>query len=341
MNETMKRWEMNGLGRERLRLETVARPAPQPGEVLVKVGAVSLNYRDKLMIETGMGLALAFPFTPTSDLAGTVVETGEGAGRFHPGDRVISTFAPDWIEGKPRGDARRPPYRTLGGTCPGVLAEYVAFPEDWFVRAPATLGDAAASTLPCAGLTAWFALIEAGRLHAGETVLIEGTGGVALFGVQIALAHGAEVIVVSGSADKLARVKALGARHGIDRSREDWVEAVLALTGDRGVDHIIETVGGPHTGKAVQATAVGGRISQIGVLEGFEIVAPGGPLMLKNVTLQGISVGHRRALEDFVAAVERTGLEPVIDARYPLAALPDALDHLDRGAFGKIVMEMA
>ncbi|GAB4067611.1 NAD(P)-dependent alcohol dehydrogenase [Ancylobacter sonchi] len=341
MSETMKRWEMDGLGRHSLELREVARPTPRAGEVLVQVRAASLNYRDKLMIETGMGLALDYPFTPASDLAGTVVATGAGATRFREGERVISTFSPGWIEGRPLGDARRPPYRTLGGTLPGVLAEYVAFPEDWFVRAPASLDDAAASTLPCAGLTAWFALVETGRLHAGETVLIEGTGGVALFGVQIAHAHGAEVIVISGSADKLERATALGARHGIDRSRTDWVEAVLALTGDRGVDHIIETVGGAHTGKAVQVAAVGGRISQIGVLEGFEITLPGGPLMLKNVTLQGISVGHRRALEDFVAAVERTGLEPVIDARYPLAALQDALDHLDRGAFGKIVVEMA
>lgn len=221
-----------------------------------------------------------------------------------------------------------------------MLAEYVAFPEDWFVAAPQRLDDAEASTLPCAGLTAWFALVERGRLHAGETVLVEGTGGVALFGIQIAKAHGAEVIVVSGSADKLERVKALGADHGVDRTEKDWVDAVLDITRDNGVHHILEIVGGPHLGKAAQAAAVGGNIYQIGVFEGFDIGVPAGPLMLKNLTIQGIGVGHRRALEDLVAAVDRTALRPIIDKHYAFDELSDALDHLARGAFGKIVIEI-
>ncbi len=341
MTDRMRRWEMDGIGRDRLALRAAPVPVPQAGEVLVKVAAVSLNYRDKLVIEGGMGLPLAFPFTPGSDLAGTVQAVGEGVTRFAAGDRVISTFAPDWIDGAPSGNGRVPPYKSLGGVHPGVLAQYVALPADWFVRAPASLDDAGASTLPCAGLTAWFALVEKGGLHAGEIVLVEGTGGVALFGLQIAKAHGAQAIVVSGSADKLERAKALGADHGVDRTAEDWVEAVYRLTGDHGADHILELVGGPHLAKAVQAAAIGGRISQIGVLEGFEVAAPVGPLMLKGLTVQGIFVGHRRALEDLVAAVDRTGLKPVIDRRYPLADLPAALDHLERGAFGKIVIEMA
>ncbi len=341
MTDRMHRWEMDGIGRERLALRDVPIPVPQAGEVLVRVSAVSLNYRDKLVIENGMGLPLAFPFTPGSDLAGRVEAIGSGVTRFATGDRVISTFMPDWIDGAPSGTARVPPYGALGGVQPGVLAQYVAFPEDWFVHAPASLDDAEASTLPCAGLTAWFALVEKGHLRAGETVLVEGTGGVALFGLQIAKALGAEAIVVSGSADKLERVKALGADHGINRTTEDWVEAVYRITGDRGADHILELVGGAHLGKAVQAAAIGGRISQIGVLEGFEIVAPAGPLMLKNLTVQGIGVGHRRALEDLVAAVDRSAIKPVIDKRYALADLPAALDRLDRGAFGKIVVDMA
>jgi len=336
----MQRWEMDGIGRDRLALEDTPIPEPKPGEVLVKVAAVSLNYRDKLMIESGMGLQLTFPFTPGSDLAGTVQALGDGVTRFAAGDRVISTFVPGWIDGAPLGNGRVPPYRTLGGAYPGVLTEYVAFPADWFVRAPASLDDRQASTLPCAGLTAWFALIEKGALHAGETVLIEGTGGVALFGLQIAKAHGANVIVVSGSAEKLKRAEVLGANHGIDRSSEDWVEAAYRLTADHGADHILELVGGPHLGQAARAVAVGGHIYQIGVLEGFDVAASAGPLMLKNVTVQGIGVGHRRALEDFVTAVDRIGLKPVIDKSYPLEDLPAALDHLDRGAFGKIVVEM-
>ena len=341
MTDRMQRWEMDGIGRDRLALKEAAVPEPAAGEVLVKVAAVSLNYRDKLVIDGGMGLPLAFPFTPGSDLAGTVQAVGSGVTRFAPGGRVISTFAPGWIDGAPLGNGRVPPYKTLGGVHPGVLAQYVAFPEDWFAHSPATLDDAEASTLPCAGLTAWFALIEKGKLQPGEIVLVEGTGGVALFGLQIAKAHGARAIVVSGSAGKLERARALGADHGIDRSVEDWIEAVYRLTDDHGADHILELVGGPHLGKAVQAAAIDGRIHQIGVLEGFEVSAAAGPLMLKNLTVQGIGVGHRRALEDLVAAVDRTGIKPVIDRRYPLADLPAALDHLDRGAFGKIVVELA
>jgi NADPH:quinone reductase-like Zn-dependent oxidoreductase len=332
---------MDAFGRDRLKLKEAPTPSPGPGEALVKVAAVALNYRDKLMIESGMGLDVAFPFTPASDLAGVVVAAGSGASRFKVGERVISTYAPGWFDGLPLGDARNPPYRSLGGFYPGVLSEYVAFPEDWFARAPAALDDAEASALPCAGLTAWFALVELGRLRAGETVVVQGAGGVALFGIQIAKAHGAEVIVVSGSAEKLERAKRNGADHGVDRSKEDWAEAVLRITGGRGVDHILEIVGGPDLGKAVQAAAIGGRIAQIGVLDGFEVAAPAVPLMLKHVTIHGVSVGHRRALEDFVAAVDSVGLKPVIDQRYPLAELPAALDRLERGAFGKVVVEMA
>jgi len=335
----MRRWEMDAIGRERLELREVSLPSPARREVLVKVAAVALNYRDRMVIESGRGLPLGFPFTPGSDLAGTVVALGEDATRFSRGERVISTFAPGWIDGARSGDARTPSYRTLGGYYPGVLADYVAFPEEWFVPAPTTLDDAQASTLPCAGLTAWFALVERARVRAGQTVLIEGTGGVALFGLQIAKAHGAGVII-SGSADKLARAEALGADHCIDRRKADLVEAVYEITLHRGADHILELIGGPHLGKAAQMAAVGGHICLIGALEGFEVTAPLMPLLLKDVTVHGIGTGHRRALEDLVRAVDRTGLKPVIDTRYPMSDLPAALGHLDRGAFGKIVVEM-
>ncbi len=340
MTDIMRRWEMDGIGRDLLELRSVPIPAPSRREVLVKVAAVALNYRDKMVIESGRGLSLKYPFTPGSDLAGTVVATGEDASRFSPGDRVISTFAPDWIDGLRPGDARTPSYQTLGGYYPGGLADYVAFPEDWFNLAPSTLDDRQASTLPCAGLTAWFALVERARVHAGQTVLIEGTGGVALFGLQIAKAHGAEVIV-SGSADKLARARALGADHCIDRREIDLVAAVYEITGGRGADHVLELIGGPHLGQAAQVAAVGGHICLIGALEGFEIAAPLMPLLLKDVTIHGIGTGHRRALEDLVRAVDRTEMKPVIDTCYPMNDLLVALDHLDRGAFGKIVIEMA
>lgn len=334
----MRRWEMDAIGREELVLREVQIPQPGRGEVLVRVAAVALNYRDKMVVENGRDLPLAFPFTPGSDLAGTVVALGDNATRFDDGDRVISTFTPDWIDGLRPGDARTPAYRTLGGFYPGVLAEYVVVPQDWLVLAPRTLSDAEAATLPCAGLTAWFALTERGHVRAGETVLVEGTGGVALFGIQIAKLHGARVIV-SGSADKLDRALALGADHGVDRRQDDWVEAVLAVTGDRGADHVMELVGGSHLGQAIRITAVGGHVYQIGALDGFEVSTPVMPLMLKDITIHGIATGHRRALTRLVDAVDRTGLTPTIDTRYPLTELHAALDHLDRGAFGKIVVE--
>ncbi|WP_277983249.1 zinc-dependent alcohol dehydrogenase family protein [Sphingomonas faeni] len=338
MTEMMQRWEMDGIGRNRLTLRERPIPAPRRHEVLVNVGAVSLNHRDKMVIEGGRGLTLDFPFTPGSDLAGRIVATGDDAERFAVGDRVISCFTPEWIDGARAGTARIPAYRTLGGFFAGVLAEYVVLPEDWLVTAPAALDDAQASTLPCAALTAWFALVERGGVRAGDTVLIRGTGGVALFGLQFAKLHGATVLV-SCSPEKIDRVRGLGADHAIDRHQANWLEALYALTDNRGADHILETVGGTYLGQSVQAAAVGGRIYQIGALDGFDISSPAMPLMMKDVTVQGIGTGHRRALEDMVRAVALTGMTPVIDSRFPLADLPDALDRLNAGLFGKIVID--
>ena len=170
MTETMQRWSMNALGRETLKLTQAPVPQPGPGEVRVRVNAVALNYRDKMVIEGTMPIALSFPFTPASDMAGVVESTGEGVTRFTPGARVISTFFPEWIDGRPTADARTLPYKTTGGYFQGMLAEYVIVNENGLVAAPETLDDAEASTLPCAGLTAWFALVERGHLRAGLSV---------------------------------------------------------------------------------------------------------------------------------------------------------------------------
>lgn len=243
MAETMQRWSMNALGRENLKLTQEPVPKPGPGEVRVRVNAVALNHRDKMVIEGMMPIPLSFPFTPASDMAGVVDSIGEGVTRFQPGARVISTFFPEWIDSRPQADARHLPYKTSGGYFPGMLAEYVIVNENGLVAAPETLDDVEASTLPCAGLTAWFALVERGNLRAGQSVLVQGTGGVAIFALQIAKALGAEVYVTSGSDEKLARAKKLGADRGINRLKGDWAEALLTLTQDRGIDHIIETVG--------------------------------------------------------------------------------------------------
>ncbi|WP_074069252.1 zinc-dependent alcohol dehydrogenase family protein [Rhizobium gallicum] len=332
-----KQWAIDNIGPTNLMVREAAVEEASGNNVLVRAEAVSLNYRDKLVLETGMGLPLQFPFVPASDLAGVVEAVGPDVTRFKPGDRVITTFLPGRINGPGLGDARHPPYKTLGGYYPGVLSEYVTFSEDWFVHAPKTLDAVEASTLPCAGLTAWFALIELGRLKAGDKVVIQGTGGVALFGLQLAKMHGAEVIITSANAEKLERARALGADHGI--GRENWAESVLELTEDYGADHIFEIAAGANFGESLKAVAVNGRISVIGVMDGFDLSAPVQSLLLKSPTVQGLSVGHRRALEDLVRAVDRTGLKPVIDKRYSFDELPKALQHLDRGPFGKIVIE--
>lgn len=341
MQKLMRRWELSGFGRENLHLNEVPVPSFGDDQVLVKVNAVALNYRDQDVIAGNMG-AFQWPLTLASDMSGTVVATGKSVTEFAVGNRVLSTFFPEWMDGRPLGSARQPNYESLGGYHQGVLSEYVVMPAAWLTRGPSSLEAVEASTLPCAGLTAWYALVELGKLEKGQTVLIEGTGGLSLFGAQIAKAKGASVILVSGSDDKLERAKELSlADFVINRSRKDWVQDVYRITSDSGVDHVLEVVGGPHLDKALAAVAPGGRISMIGVLEGSQISASVGPLLLKGPIIQGIAVGHHRAQEDFVKAVDNLQIKPVIDARYALSDLKPALDHLNRGAFGKIVIDLS
>lgn len=341
MQELMQRWELSGFGRENLHLKEVPVPSFGDDEVLIKVNAVALNYRDQDVIAGNMG-AFQWPLTLASDMSGTVVAAGKSVTEFAVGNRALSTFFPEWTDGRALGSARQPNYESLGGHHQGVLSEYVVMPAAWLTKGPSSLTDVEASTLPCAGLTAWYALVELGQIDQGQIVLIEGTGGVSLFGAQIAKAKGATVILVSGSDEKLERAKALVlADFGINRSREDWVEKAYAITSDRGVDHVLEVVGGPHLDKALAAVAPGGRISMIGVLEGGQISASVGPLILKGPVIQGLAVGHHRAQEDFVKAVDDLQIKPVIDARYALCDLMPALDHLNRGAFGKIVIDLS
>jgi NADPH:quinone reductase-like Zn-dependent oxidoreductase len=329
---TLQRWQLPRFGLEHLQRAEAPVPSPGPRQILVRTEAVALNYRDLLMAQDGMGMPLAFPFTPASDLAGTVLAVGSEVTRWHPGDRVLSAFWSGWLEGE------RPAHAVpLGGPGPGALASHVLLDAEGCVAAPATLGAAGASTLPIAGLTAWFALVEMGHVQAGQSVLIHGTGGVALFGVQIARLHGALPIVVSGDAGKRGQVLALGAAHALAREA-DWPAQVRALTGGRGADHVLETVGGDNLGRSMQALRPGGRVSVIGTLAGDTVSASVYDFLLGRATVQGISVGHRRALEDLVRAVDTTGLQPVIAGEYGADEVPAAFAHLRRGAFGKVVV---
>lgn len=332
----MKKWSVESPGIQHLKLETVPVPTPGEHEVLVRVEAVSLNYRDLGVVSGEDGAPMPFPCTPGSDLAGSVVAKGSRVTRVSEGARVIGTFWAGWRDGE-----WPPTARVLGGSLPGVLAQYVVLHEDWLVSAPSTLDAVQASTLPCAGLTAWFALVETGRLRAGQIVLVQGTGGVALFGLQLARAHGAKVIVTSGSEAKRRKAIELGASYTIDRSAHpQWDAQAREYTGGRGVDHIFELAGGDNLRTSLAALRQGGRISLIGVLGEPTMTFPSVPSFLTRPVIQGIGVGHRRALEDLVRAVDAIELKPVVDTTYSFEQLPDALAHLERGAFGKLVVKV-
>ncbi len=329
---TLSRWQLSAYGRQHLAYVEAPMPTPGPGQILVRVAAASLNYRDLLMIHNGMGAPFTAPWTPGSDMAGRVLAVGDGVKRWQAGDEVISTFYAGWIDGRPS-----PEVFPLGGPGPGMLATHVLLDAQWVAAAPATLSPEQASTLPCAALTAWFALIEQGGLRAGQTVLIHGTGGVALFGLQLARLHGARTVVVSGDPAKREQVLALGATHALAREG-DWVAELHALTQGHGADQVLELVGGANVERSVQTLAPGGRLSVIGVLDGDRIGTSAYPLIRHRSVLQGINVGHRRALEDLVRAIDVNRLTPTIAASYAASELPAALDHLARGAFGKIVV---
>ncbi|MBK5528921.1 NAD(P)-dependent alcohol dehydrogenase [Pseudomonas sp. TH08] len=339
MSDSMQRWEISAFGLDNLSLVQAARPTPKAGEILVKIEAVSLNYRDTQVVENGMTAALKFPFTPASDMAGTVVAVGEGVTRFAVGERVISTYITNWIDGNPKTWAEMP---TQGGPIPGMLAEYVVTPAEWCVRAPKHLGAVEASTLPIAALTAWMALIELGHLHTGQTVVVQGTGGVSLFAVQLAAASGAKVIVTSSSDEKIAQAIALGATHGINRTTTpQWHSAVLELTEGRGADHILEMAGGDNLGRSLQAVVPGGRVSIIGLLDSDELRTPIMPLLGSRASIVAVAVGPRRAFEDMVRMIDHHGIKPVIDATYAFDQVREAFAHLNRGAFGKVVVDFS
>jgi NADPH:quinone reductase-like Zn-dependent oxidoreductase len=335
----MKTWQIGRFGLDAL--EQVERPLPKPGphDLLVRIGAASLNYRDRLVIEGTFVPDLTLPFVPASDGAGEVVAIGKDVSRFRVGDRVMGTYIPKWIDGDGRGPDGD--YVSRGGPLPGVLAGYVLFDEHGAVRTPSTLSDREASTLPIAAVTAWVALFEHGRVRAGDTVLVEGTGGVSIFALQLAVAAGARVIATSSSDEKLARAKALGAEHGINYARDpEWHQEVLKLTSGHGADHILEVVGGENVRRAALALARNGHLALIGLMDGLSLTADIVPLLVERRTIRGVLVGSRRNFEDLNRALESLRLRPVIERVYPFDEAPAAFEHLTRGAFGKIVIDV-
>jgi len=318
------------------------RPDPQAaaGQVLVRLRAASLNFRD-LLIARGKyaGGSLKQDVVPLSDGAGEVIAIGAGVTRFRVGDRVAGTFFRDWIA----GPALPGPRLALGAPpADGVLAEYALFGEQDAVRIPAHLSFEAASTLPCAAVTAWHALMVVGHVQPGDTVLLLGTGGVSIFALQFARLAGARVLVTSSSDDKLTRARALGAAVGVNyHATPEWGQEVLRLTDGRGVDHIVEVGGGGTLGRSIQAIGIGGRIALIGVLTGITGDANPYGLMTKYASLHGVYVGSRSMFEKMNTAIAASALEPVIDRVFAFDQAAEAYRHLERGAhFGKVVIRI-
>ncbi len=250
--DTTERWELLAFGRANLVRNVISRPIPQSNEVLLEVEAVSLNYRDLRILEDNLGPGYRTPLVPCTDIAGTVLAVGSDVRRVRLGDRVISNDTTGWIDGA------APSLETNSATTAGRLARHVVVDVEQLVKAPANLSAQEAATLPTAGLTAWMAVVELGKVHAAQTLVVQGTGGVALFATQLGLAHGARVIVTTTSEEKIARLRELGRVEAIDRTvHPEWHEKVLELTGPRGADNIIEMAGGDNMDRSLQAVAFG------------------------------------------------------------------------------------
>jgi NADPH:quinone reductase-like Zn-dependent oxidoreductase len=317
----------------------VEKPQPQPGsgQALVRIHAVSLNYRDLIIARGTYPADLRLPLIPCSDGAGEVVAVGSGVTRVKPGDRVAPTFFQTWTDGE------RSPEKVahaLGGSVPGVLAEYICVDAEGLALLPDWLTYEEGSTLPCAAVTAWNALVPQGGLKPGQTVLAQGTGGVSIFALQFARILGARVLLTSSSDDKLARGKQLGADGLINYKRSpDWEKQVLELTGGQGVDHVLEVGGAGTLPHSVAATKSGGHIALIGLLTG----APGKPdnAATGNKQLRVVStyVGSREMFEDMLKAMTPQQVKPVIDRVFPFTQAREALRYMESGGhFGKIVI---
>ena len=339
----MRAWQISSFGIDSLEFVERPTPSPDPGQVLVKVRAISFNYRDLLMVKGLYNPKLKFPRIPSSDGAGEVVATGEGVTAWKPGDRVMGIFMQNWHDGeltpiKARG--------ALGGDIDGVLAEYIVLNEDGLVRIPQHLSFQEASTLPCAAVTAWNAL-AAGRLRPGATILIQGTGGVAIFALQLARLHGLRVLGISSSDDKLQRASSLGLDAGLNYTENpDWDRWALEETSGEGVDLVVEVGGIATMPTSIKAIRIGGTIAQIGILSGPADLAANIPfpipsILHKQARIQGIYVGSRKDFEEMNKAIVLTQLRP-IGENFHWSQAREALTRMEESShFGKLVLTIA
>ena len=325
-------------GPDALRLMELPEPRLARGQVLVRVRANSLNYRD-LMVADGRYGKVALPLIPLSDGAGEIVAVGEGVTRWKAGDRVAGTFFQGW----PSGPFHHGVAATaLGGALNGMLAEFVALSAEGVVAIPPHLSFEEAATLPCAALTAWHALVVQGKIAARETVLLLGTGGVSIFALQFAKMHGARVIITSSSDEKLARAKKLGADETINyRSNPDWEKEVFRLTQETGVDHVVEVGGSGTFVKTLRAVKLGGQVHLVGGVSGFTADVPLTEIIRKLVSVLGVYVGSREMFEAMNRALTLHRTKPVIDRVFGFAEAPAAYHYQQSGAhFGKVVIAL-
>jgi NADPH:quinone reductase-like Zn-dependent oxidoreductase len=323
-------------------LVQIERPDPKPGhrQVLVQVKACALNFRDLGIVRGTYRMPVADNIIPLSDGAGEVVAIGPDVKRVKVGDRVAGCFFQRWPGGEATADVHA---SALGGGIDGMLAEYVVLEEDGVVNIPPHLSLEEGATLPCAGVTVWHAMMEHAKLVAGQIVLLQGTGGVSVFGLQFARAMGIQAIITSSSDEKLERAKALGANHGINyKTIPDWDKAAMAFTDGVGVDHVVEVGGASTLARSFGAIRVGGKITMIGGLGGAATELNPGLIFSRRANVQGISVGSMQMFTAMLRAITANGIKPVIDRIFPFADTHAAYKHMASGLhFGKIVIRVA
>ncbi len=336
----MKAVELRAWGLGNLVLAERPEPRPGAGQAVVRVKAASLNYRDLLMLRGEYNPKQRLPLVPCSDGCGEVVAVGEGVTRVAVGDRVCPSFHQRWIAGEPTRELLR---GTLGGPLDGTLQELMVVHEEGVARVPEHLTDQEAATLPCAAVTAWNALVTEGQATAGDTVLVQGTGGVSVFALQLGVLLGARVIVTSSSDGKLERARALGAWETINyREVPAWGARAAELTGGRGVDLVVEVGGAGTLEQSLRAVRPGGTIAMIGVLSGAATELRLNSVLMRKIRVQGVIVGPRESFEALVRAVAHHRLRPVVDRVFPLAEAREAFEHLASGRhFGKVCVAVA
>lgn len=342
----MKTWMLRSLGYDGLSLEESPDPTPGPGQVLLRMLSASLNSRD-LQVVTGIYPGSKLPLVPVSDGVGEVVAVGEGVTRVAVGDRVSPHLFRTWLRG-PMKTSDWGSALGVGGN-DGVLREYAVFDAEHVVKVPAHLTDDEASTLTIAGLTAWQSLFVADSVQAGDTILVQGTGGVSIFALQLAVAAGARVIVTSSSDAKLERAKALGAWATINyRTTPEWQEEARRLTGGEGVHHVVEVVGDHR--RSIRALRLGGALSVVGYLQNLDLSGATRigvqetdvlGLILSNGRIYGIACGNRDSYEDMNRAIEIAGFHPVVDRTFAFEEAVDAMRYLESGShFGKVCIRI-